>query len=217
MNIVIIGNKDPFVLALQRTIFNLYDKFIFVGEYDFERIVERTQSVFLILDTRYDVPSQVIKWVWNKLRLNEERIGKKLAGLPILVLGMDKKFLELPEGKVFRDYKYFHQYLTKPLNLQNFLKTLSILSPIDPSSLPVVNQDAPKSLLGALEHDLKDISKKFNYNRDYKKLKKRFHDIIIDLSNYELLEKDEKKVLKAKEEVGKLENKIVKRMGNKWE
>lgn len=212
------GQKTPFFLNFERIFLGIGIKPKFLNENNFQSKLSAKKSVDIIItiDTNYNTSSQVNKWIWNRLRLNEERIGKELAGLPVLVLGIDKKFIEKPEGKVFRDFKWCHQYLTKPLNLQKFLEALSILSPIDPGSLSVIKEDAPESMLGVLEHDLKAISQKFNYNGSDENVRKRFHEVKIDLKNYETLEKDKKKARRIKEEIEKLKTEIIKRKGNIW-
>lgn len=212
--IILIGDRTPFLLALKRAALDIADSIEFARE-EFEP--KLSKSVTILLDMACDTSSQVIKWVWNKLRLNEERIGKDLACLPVSVLGMDRGFIETPEGKVFRDFPKHHRYNIKPLNLYKFLVSLSCLVPIHPNSLSVIKGDAPESLLGALEHDLKAISLKFNYNGTDEELIERFHRVEVNLRNYESLQKDMRKVQKFRKEVDRLKEKIIKRRGNIWQ
>lgn len=220
MRDVLVGNKEPLFMVLERILLGLKNGnnviLLNIGDFEDELLKEKSAKILIIFNVIFDTPSQINKLVWNKLRLNEERLGKKIAGLPVLILGMDKKFLETPEAKVFRDFPAHHQYLTKPLNLYKLLLTLTILSPIDQSSLSVIKGDAPESILGALEHDLKSVSKKFDYSGTDEEIGKRFHNVEINLKNYEIYQKDKKKLRKVKEEVETLKKEIRKRKGKTW-
>lgn len=219
MSILIVTEGiSPFVLALRRTALLLENKVKFVREIDYEEELKRLnpKNSLIILDILYNIPFRINHWLWNRLRMNEERIGQELAGLPVLVLGMDKRFLKTPEGKVFRDFPVHHQYLTKPLKLHKFLVGLSNLFPINRVSLCVIKGDAPVSMLDALEHDLISISSKFNYYGTDEDVSKRYYQIQADFNIYRNLETDKRKVTKANHEVNKLREEIINRRGKIW-
>lgn len=222
-NLLIAGNQDPFLWTLLRTIKGLvkYHEKTHVfrpGQHVAEDIkLENPGEVVVLLNTADDTPTQVNNWVWRKLRLNDKIIGKEMAGLPVIVLGLSQKFIETPEGKVFRDFSKHHKYLTKPLNLRQFLMALTNISPINPPSLCVVKGDAPHRLTGALEHDLGMISKKFNFDAAGGEIKKRFRRIEVDLENYSVLEKNPRKIARMAKEVKILKNEILKKRGNIWQ
>jgi hypothetical protein len=135
----------------------------------------------------------------------------------VIVLGLSRQFLETPGGKVFRDFSLHHKYLSKPLNLGQFLQALKNICPINPLSLGVIKGDAPHRLTGALEHDLGLISKKFNFNGTNEEIKDRFRQVEIDLENYRKLQKDAKKLAKLTKEVKILKKEILKKKGNIWQ
>ena len=219
MKSVFIGDEDPFFLVLERILRGI-GKTEFWEEKEFHINLEKekeSNDLLILLNTTDNTSAQVVKWIWNKIRLCDELLGRKLAGSPILVFGMDRKFTETLEGKVFRDFPSHHQYLTKPLNFTKFIKALNTLSPIDPSSLSVIKGDAPYSVLGALDHDLKSISQKFDYDGTEVEIKKRFREIKVDLNNYEFLENNKKKIQKTRKEVERLRNEIIRQRGNIWE
>lgn len=213
------GDKEPSVLALKKLLSNNKDiELVYLSKNKFGvyfQIMLNSKTI-IILNTTNNTPLQVNTFMWGQLRSNYENIGKKLAGLPVIVLGMDKHFLKKSEGKVFRDFPAHHQYLTKPLNLYKFVKSLNELSSVDSSSLPVINGDAPESVVNALEHDLRDISKKFDYNGSDQEIKDGFASVIADFRNYQLLQKDKRKVKKLEKEVERLKKQIITIKGKLW-
>ena len=213
--IIFAGNKEPFTLAFQSI---MGTESVWVSGQNFESVIqaEDPKTTLFILNTADDISSQVIKWLWNKLRLNEERLGRRIAGLPVLVFGMNKKFTETDEGIIFEDFPTHHQYLTKPLNLYRLLEVITILSPIDPSSLCEINRNSPETLLSILEHDFRSVSKKFDHTGTDKEIEKKFHDLDVKLKIYESREKYKKRVQRVKKEVEKLKREIIKRRGNIW-
>jgi hypothetical protein len=211
-HIIVLGQQYSFsslLIKILTFLENVTVEFIRADENNMlhEKLLQiKRHKVILVIDAFYDNVNPVIKWLWNGVRLSEGTIGRELAGIPVVLLGIDKKFLEAPEGKVFQDFSAHHQYLIKPLNMHSLLKTLNDLSPVNPSSLPVINSDAPHSVINALEHDLKDISKKFNFSGTNDEINKRFSDVEVDLRNYERLQSNKLKIKKAQEEVLMLES-----------
>jgi hypothetical protein len=209
--VVIPGEKDPLLWALIRIL----------GEprviFDKENITGIPTETVILLNTSGNTAEMVNKWVWREIRLNEKKIGKERAGLPVIVLGTDKKFLETPEGKVFRDFPLHHKYFPKPVNLYAFLTGFSSIYPVKPHSLCVINGDAPDNLSGALEHDLTNILQKFDFEGSSEKLMERFRKIEIDLDNYKKLTKNRKTLAKLTKDVKILKDEILKKRGNIWQ
>jgi hypothetical protein len=221
--LLILGDKDPFLWALMRMIKGLIKsrENIYIlepGEHlDNGIITGNAKEILVLLNTSTNTPAQVNQWVWRELRLNDKAIGKEMAGLPVIVLGLSQQFLETPEGKVFRDFSLHHKYLTKPLNLGQFLQAITNICAINPFSLVVIKGDAPHLLTGALEHDLGLISKKFNFNGTDEEIKDRFRKVEFDLENYRKLQKNPKRLAKLTKEVKILKNEILKKRGNIWQ
>ena len=215
--ILIVGRKDTLYFAIMRAI-NQSAKIKFVGESDFKKEIlqQKPNKCLIIINTNSDTVTLINKWLWIKLRLNEKELGKELAGLPVIVLGMDKEFLDSPSGKVFKDFRAHHSYLTKPINLYQFILSLSNLSPIDLLSLSVINSDAPNSLCDSYWHDLRCISQKFNYSASDEEIKRRIRQIEVDFNNYEHLENNKKNIKAIGNEIEKLKTKVLNRRGNIW-
>jgi len=221
--LLISGEKEPFLWALMRILGKSGNDRINIrfpaSEKDFDEEVAAgtPEKTVILINTSGNTPELVNKWVWRKLRLNEKKIGKDKSGLPVIVLGPRDKFLETPEGKVFRDFPQHHKYITKPLNLYRFLLDISHVYPINPHSLCVIQGDAPGLLIGALEHDLANILQKFDFDGSDEEVGERFHRIEIDLENYLRLKKNSKKLAKIRKEVKILKDEILKRRGNIWQ
>lgn len=220
--LLILSIKEPFLWALMRILRKTGKGHINVcyiaSEKNFdEKVISGIiEGTVILINTAGNTPEWVKKWVWRKLRLNENKIGKARAGLPVIVLGMGKKFLETQEGKVFRDFPPHHKYIPKPVNLYDFLTGLGSIYPLRPHSLCVIKGDAPNNLVGALEHDLNNILKKFDFEGNSEKLKERFQKIEIDLSNYKKLTKNRKTLAKLTKKVKILKDEILKKRGNIW-
>lgn len=221
--LVILGDREPSLWVLLRII-RKHRKGpieIYFPEsrqiFEKEKIMGTPREILVLINAVGNIPAQVNKWVWKELRLNDRKIGREMAGVAAIVLGQDEKFLETPEGKVFRDFPLHHKYLIKPIDLHKFLAALENVYPINPYSLCVVKGDAPENLIGALEHDLANILQKFNFEGSDDEVKKRFHKVEIDLDNYSKLAKNKKRLARLKKEVKRLKEEIIKRKGEIWQ
>ncbi len=209
--VVVPGGKDPFIWALMRI---LGESRVIIHK---ESITGIPAGAVILLNTSGNTTEMVNKWVWREIRLNEKRIGKERAGMPVIVLGTGKKFLETPEGKVFRDFPLHHGYFTRPVNLYDLLAGLSGIYPVKPHSLCVINGDAPGNLSAALEHDLANILQKFDFGGSGEALKERFRAIEIDLENYKKLAKNTKTLAKLAKDVKIVRDEILEKRGNIWQ
>jgi len=160
---IIAGEQDAFLLVFKRIIKPFCKNFVYVDNYHYEEEIQTSKAdgTLIILNTEYDTANKVNEFMWQRLRLNEQNVGKNKAGLPVLVIGSDSDFLNSPsgEGYVFKKHSPQQKYITKPLNLFKCLWMLNNLSRIDPNSLSIINECAPDSLINRLKLDLFDADR----------------------------------------------------------
>jgi hypothetical protein len=209
--IVIAGELTPFARSLKKTLEEVGIDTTLTGDDDFESEIlkQDPRTCIIILNTTTKFMSQISEWLWNKLRLNELQLGKERSGIPVLAMVFNKNFLETPEGKVFSDFPAHHQYIIKPIRLDELFIKLDKLHPINPLSLSVIKDDVPDNLLAVLEHDLAGISKTFNFNGSASEIKKRFKKVEINFKNYCSLQKNRVKLNRMKREIENLRKKVL--------
>ena len=223
-NIFIIGQEGVFLQVLLRVLAALKNTNVELisreQDEDFYEKLSQTGGgkTVLVIDATFDVKSVIVEWLWMRLRRNAKIIGNKIAGLPVIILGMDKNLLESPEGKAFRDSMCHHRYFRKPFNLKAFLIALDELSPILPADLPVIiAHNCPDSLKYAYEHNLTLISQKFSYHGTDDDIRKRFRRAENDLDNYASSTSSRENVESLTKELQKLKSEILSRKGDIWQ
>jgi len=214
--VIVLGQQNAYVselIKISRALKSLDIEFIQaeeVEELQKELLKKKGHDIVLVIDAPNDDLNLVVKWLWNGVRLKEGIIGRQLAGTPVIVVGSHERFLQSPEGIVFRKDPVHHQFLTRPIRLYTFLKRLRDLCPIDPSDLAVINRYAPGSVVSALGHSLRNASE-LRCGETNKEMEKQLHDKELDLANYELMQGNSSKILKAREAVAKLRNEVARR------
>lgn len=223
-NIFIIGQESAFLQVLLRVLSALKNSYVKListeqGE-DFCETLSQTRvgNTVLVIDAAFDVKSVVVEWLWRRLRRNAKAIGKKVAGSPVILLGMEGDLLQSPEGKVFRDSRCHHRYFRKPFDLRAFLTAVDEMSPISSADLPVIiANNCPDSLEYAYEHDLILVSQEFSYNGTNEDIKRRFRRVELDLDNYASLAHDRASIESFMHEKEKIRSEILSRRGDIWQ
>jgi len=113
------GNKTPFVLSLTR-IFPC--AFVDESTVSLASYLKSSDDCIVMLDS--DEKKDIEKWLWDILR------GKLKSRSPFIVLGYESRNEFEKRNIAFYEKPHKYSYLTKPLNLLSFLKTLSSTQPL---------------------------------------------------------------------------------------
>ena len=147
----------PFWRSLARTVELLgvtAKDFVYVSEENYEDRLLGTdyKRTCVLLDLSYDVYQSIYFWLWQKTRLNSEKLGIH-SGTPLIVFSHKHDWLEGALGAVFRERGAHHKCLSKPLVLPDLLSAFVEVASINPSDLRSTIKYCPESLKETLQDD----------------------------------------------------------------